>query len=104
LTRFGSLPFLLTRGLPGAKFRSVSKAYGGVSIGLGFAFLFAGALDVRGGFGVWAGSSIMLGLFLIIFGASFLVGDRRKKSTRRVSFAFLGVALVFLAVALARFL
>jgi hypothetical protein len=104
LSHFGSVRFLLTRGLRGAKFRSVSKAYGSVSIVLGLIFFFAGALDVRAHFGVWALSSIMLGLFLIVFGTSFLVADRRKKSTRRVSFAFLGVALVFLAVALVRFL
>jgi uncharacterized membrane protein SirB2 len=82
----------------------VSRTYGFVSIGLGLVVLFAGALDIRGGFGVWAASSIMFGLFLIVFGASFLVRDPRKKSTRRVSFGFLAAAIVFLAIALARFL
>jgi Ca2+/H+ antiporter len=74
-----------------------------VSILLGLIFLFAGALDVRGQFGIWAASSIMLGLFLIVFGASFLVGAGRRKSTRRLSFGFAGAALVFLAIALAQF-
>jgi len=74
-----------------------------VSIGLGFVLLFAGALDIRAHAGIWAASSILLGLFLILFGASFLAGDKRKKTTRRVSFGFLGAALVLLAVALALF-
>ena len=75
-----------------------------VSIGLGFVFLFAGALDVRQHFGIWAACSILLGLFLIIFGASFVGGGPRQKTTRRVSFGFLGAALVLLAIALAGFL
>jgi len=72
-----------------------------VSIGVGFVFLFVGALDVRGGFGVWAASSIMLGLFLIVFGTSFFVSDERQKARRRLSFWFLGVAVVLLGIALA---
>jgi hypothetical protein len=43
----------------------------------------------------------MLGLFLIVFGASFGVGGERRKAARRVSFGFLGAALIFLAIALA---
>jgi len=82
----------------------VSRTYGFVSIALGFVVLFAGALDVRGGFGLWASASIMLGLFLIVFGASFLVAEQRKRSTRRVSFYFLGAAAVLLAIALVLFL
>jgi peptidoglycan biosynthesis protein MviN/MurJ (putative lipid II flippase) len=81
----------------------VSKTYGSVSIGLGFVFLFVGALDVRGRYGIWAASSILFGLFLILFGASFGLGAERRKSTRRVSFGFLGAALVLLAIALAFF-
>jgi uncharacterized membrane protein SirB2 len=81
----------------------VSKTYGRVSIGVGFVFLFIGALDVRGGFGVWAASSIMLGLFLVVFGTSFFVSGERQKSRRRLSFGFLGAALVFLCIALALF-
>jgi len=72
-----------------------------VSIGVGFVFLFVGALDVRGGFGVWAASSIMLGLFLIVFGTSFFVSDERQKARRRLSFWFLGAAVVLLGIALA---
>jgi uncharacterized membrane protein SirB2 len=74
-----------------------------VSIGLGFLFLFAGALDIRGHAGIWAASSIMLGLFLIVFGTSFFVGDKRQKARRRVSFGFLGAALILLCIALALF-
>jgi multisubunit Na+/H+ antiporter MnhB subunit len=81
----------------------VSKTYGRISIGLGFVFVFAGALDARGGFGVWAASSISLGLFLIIFGTSFFVSDERREVRRRVSFGFLAAALVFLGIALALF-
>ena len=54
-----------------AEFRSVSKTYGMVSIALGVVFLFVGAPDVRGDFGVWAASSIVLGLFLVVFSTSF---------------------------------
>jgi purine-cytosine permease-like protein len=81
----------------------VSKTYGKVSIAIGFLLLFAGALDVRQHFAIWAASSILLGLFLILFGASFVVGAERQKVTRRVSFGFLGAALVLLAIALALF-
>jgi peptidoglycan biosynthesis protein MviN/MurJ (putative lipid II flippase) len=81
----------------------VSKSYGSVSIGLGFVFLFVGALDARDHFGIWATSSILFGLFLIVFGTSFFVSDKRQKVRRRVSFGFLGGALVFLAIALAFF-
>jgi len=98
-----TLPFRLTPGFRSAKFRSVSKTYGRVSIGVGLVFLFVGAMDVRGGFGVWAASSIMLGLFLIVFGTSFFVSDERQKVRRRVSFGFLAAALVFLGIALALF-
>ncbi len=79
----------------------MSKTYGKVSIGLGFVFLFAGALDIRRGFGVWAAFSIMLGLSLIVFGTSFFVSAGRQKVRRRVSFGFLAAALVFLGIALA---
>jgi uncharacterized membrane protein SirB2 len=82
----------------------VSKTWGKVSIAAGFLLLFAGALDVRQHFAIWAASSILLGLFLILFGASFVSGTERQKATRRVSFCFLGAALVFLGIALARFL
>jgi purine-cytosine permease-like protein len=81
----------------------VSKTYGKVSIAVGFLLLFAGALDVRQHFPIWAASSILLGLFLIVFGASFFVSGERQKSRRRVSFGFLGAAVVLLAIALALF-
>ena len=66
-----------------------------VSIALGVVFLFVGAPDVRGDFGVWAASSIVLGLFLVVFSTSFFASDERQKVTRRVSFAFLGAAPFF---------
>jgi purine-cytosine permease-like protein len=81
----------------------VSKTWGKVSIAVGFLLLFAGALDVRQHYGIWAASSILLGLFLSLFGASFVGGGPRQKTTRRVSFGFLGAALVLLAIALALF-
>ena len=82
----------------------MSKTYGKVSIAVGFLLLFAGALDVRQHFPIWAASSILFGLFLIVFGAGYFAGDKRRKITRRVSFGFLGAALVLLAIALAGFL
>ena len=79
----------------------MSKTYGKVSIAVGFLLLFAGALDVRQHFGIWAASSILLGLSLIVFGASLFVSGELQKVRRRVSFGFLGAALVLLAIALA---
>jgi hypothetical protein len=82
----------------------VSKTWGKVNIAVGFLLLFAGALDVRQHYGIWAASSILFGVFLILLGASFVGGGPRQKTTRRVSFGFLGAALVVLGIALARFL
>jgi len=79
----------------------VSKSFARVGIALGVVFLFIGAMDVRQHFGVWGAASILLGLFLIAFGSSLFVRAERKELTRRVSFGFLGVALVLLAIALA---
>jgi uncharacterized membrane protein SirB2 len=79
----------------------MSRSWGKVCIAVGFLLLFAGALDVRQNRGIWAAFSILLGLFLILFGASFVSRDPRQKTTRRVSFAFLGAALIFLGIALA---
>jgi hypothetical protein len=93
--------FRLTPGFRSAKFCPVAKTWSRAGVAIGFLLLFAGALDVRGHFGFWATFSIMLGLFLIVFGASFFAGDKRRKGTRRVSFGFLGAALVFLCIALA---
>jgi len=96
-----SVVLWLTPGFWSAKFCSVSnKTWGMVSIAVGFLLLFAGALDVRQNFGIWAAFSILLGLFLILFGASFVSRDTREKTTRRVSFGFLGAALVLLVIAL----
>ena len=100
----GSVLCGLTPGFRSGKFRSVSKTYGRVSIGLGLVFLFVGALDARAHFGIWAAFSILLGVFLILLGASFFVGAKRQKVTRRVSFGVLGAALVLLVIALTRFL
>jgi purine-cytosine permease-like protein len=77
-----------------------SKTLGQASIAIGFLLLFAGALDARQNFGIWAAFSILLGLFLILFGTSFVSRDPRQKTTRRVSFGFLGAALILLVIAL----
>ena len=77
-----------------------SKTWGKASIAVGLLLLFVGALDVRQNFGIWAAFSILLGLFLILFGASFVSRDPRQKTTRRVSFGFLGAAIVLLIIAL----
>ena len=79
----------------------MSRTWGKVSIAVGFLLLFVGALDVRQHFGIWAAFSIMLGLFLVLFGASFVGGSPRQKTTRRVSFGFLGATLILLGIALA---
>jgi hypothetical protein len=49
---------------------------------------------------LWATASILFGIFLIILGGSFGVAAERQKSTRRLSFGFLGAALVFFVIAL----
>jgi hypothetical protein len=82
----------------------MSKTWGKVSIAIGLLLLFAGALDIRQGLGIWAAFSIMLGLFLVLFGASYASTGPGQKSTRRVSFAFLGAAVILLGIALASFL
>ena len=79
----------------------MSKTWGKVGIAVGFLLLFAGALDVRQHYGIWAAFSVLLGLFLILFGASFVVGAPRQRTTRRVGFGFLAAALVVLVIALA---
>jgi hypothetical protein len=76
------------------------KTWGKVGIAIGFLFLFAGVLDLRQHFGIWAAFSILLGLFLILFGASYVGGGPRQKDTRSVSFAFLGASVVLLVIAL----
>jgi len=79
----------------------MSKTWGKVSIAAGFLLLFAGALDMRQGLGIWAAFSIMLGLFLVLFGASYVGRGPRQKDTRRVSFGFLGAAVILLGIVLA---
>jgi uncharacterized membrane protein YozB (DUF420 family) len=92
----------LTRSFRSAKFRFVfARRYATVSIALGLLFFFAGVIDIRQHYGFWATASILFGVFLIIFGAAFGVKGERQKSTRRLSYGFLGGALVFLAIALA---
>ena len=89
----------MTAAVRGAKFRSVfSKTYARISIAIGFLFFFAAALDIRNHYGLWATFSILFGVFLIILGGSFGVAAERQKSARRISFGFLGAALVFLLV------
>jgi len=78
----------------------LSKTYSTISIAVGFLFLFAGALDIRHHYGLWATFSILFGLFLIILGGSFGVAAERRKSARRLSYGFAGAALVFLIIAL----
>jgi hypothetical protein len=77
-----------------------NKTWGKAGIAIGCLLLFVGALDLRQHFGIWAAFSIMLGLFLILFGGSFVGGGPSQRSTRRVSFAFLGASVVLLVIAL----
>jgi predicted permease len=73
-----------------------------VAVLLGLVLLFVGALDARNHFGLWSVFSILLGLALIIFGASIGISDKgKKKFRRRLALGFVGGALVFLAIALA---
>jgi len=96
-----SVLFWLTPGLLSAKFCFMSRTWAKVGIAIGFLLLFTGALDVRQHFGIWAAFSILLGLFLVLFSASFVSRTTRQKTTRRVSFGFLGVAVILLVIALA---
>jgi hypothetical protein len=78
----------------------LTKTYSTVSIAVGFLFFFAAALDIRDHYALWATFSILFGIFLIILGGSFGLAAERQKSARRLSFGFLGAALVFLIIAL----
>jgi hypothetical protein len=82
----------------------VYKLYSKVSIGVGVGFFLAGALFVLAHSRIWATYSILLGVYLILNGQSFILGGIGQKVTRRLSFGFLGAALVSFGIGSARFL
>jgi hypothetical protein len=79
----------------------VSKLFSKVSIGAGITLILCGAVYVWLHSGIWATYWILLGIYFILLGRSFTLGGIGQKITRRLSFGFLGVALVFLGIGLA---
>ncbi len=77
-------------------FSKVSIVAGVISILVGAVFL---GLDS----GNWAMYIylILLGIYCTLLGISFILGGIGQKITRRLSFGFIGVALVFLGIGLA---
>ena len=74
-----------------------------VSIGVGVIGILAGAVFLWTHSGIWAWATylILFGIYLILSGISFTIGGIGQKVTRRLSFGFAGVALVFLGIGLA---
>ena len=70
-----------------------SKVY----IGVGITIILCGVVFLWTHSGIWATYNILLGI-------SFILSGIGQKVTRRLSFGFLGVALVFLGIGLAEHL
>ena len=74
-----------------------------VSIGVGVFGISAGAVFLSLDSRMWASAAylVLFGIYSILFGMSFSLSGKRQKVTRRLSFGFGGVALVFLGIGLA---
>ena len=74
-----------------------------VGIGVGVISIIAGAvfLWIHSVMWAWATYLILFGIYLVLIGTSSIADDTRQKVTRRLSFGFGGVALVFLGIGLA---
>jgi hypothetical protein len=73
------------------------------SIGTGIFSIIAGAifLCIHTVMWAWATYLILFGIYLVLIGTSTIFDGTRQKVTRRLSFGFGGVALVFLGIGLA---
>ena len=67
-----------------------------VSVGVGVIGILAGAVFLWIHSGIWAWAT-----YLILFGIYLILSGIGQKITRRLSFGFAGVALVFLGIGLA---
>ena len=67
-----------------------------VSVGVGVIGILAGAVFLWINSGIWAWAT-----YLILFGIYLILSGIGQKITRRLSFGFAGVALVFLGIGLA---
>jgi len=74
-----------------------------VSIVVGVISILVGAVFLGLNSGNWAMYIylILLGIYCTLLGISFILGGIGQKITRRLSFGFIGVALVFLGIGLA---
>jgi len=74
-----------------------------VSIVVGVISILVGAVFLGLDSGNWAMYIylILLGIYCTLLGISFILGGIGQKITRRLSFGFIGVALVFLGIGLA---
>ena len=79
------------------KFSSMTNIASKVFIVVGFIGILVGAVFLGLDSGNWA-----MCIYLILFGISFILGGIGQKITRRLSFGFIGVALVFLGFGLAQ--
>ena len=75
-----------------------------VSIVVGVISILVGAVFLGLDSGNWAMCIylILLGIYCTLLGISFILGGTGQKITRRLSFGFLGAALVFLGFGLAQ--
>ena len=78
----------------------MSKGWSKVVIGLGAAFILTGAVWLWKGWGTWGTNMyfIFMGMFFILDGIGPILGGRRRKIIRGLSFGFAGVAIVFIVM------
>jgi hypothetical protein len=74
----------------------MTKTTSKVFVGVGVVSILAGAVFLGLDSGIWPWAA-----YLILSGTSFILVSIGRKVTRRLSFGFLGAALVFLGIGLA---
>jgi uncharacterized membrane protein HdeD (DUF308 family) len=86
------------------KFSSMTNIASKVIIVVGVISILVGAVFLGLDPGNWATYiySILLGICFTLLGISFILGGIGQKVTRRLSFGFIGAALVFLGFSLAQ--
>ena len=84
----------------------MTNIFSKVSIVVGVIAILVGAVFLWLDSGNWATYTylILFGIYCTLLGISFILGGIGQKITRRLSFGFLGVALVFLGIKLAHYL